>query len=115
VKLGSLEGPDAPTEAQQRVRVIKSRSMLDRYEAREFNQMEVSEVLGVRERTFRHWCMRYEDGGEARPLDCRLGRASGKRVPTNREQGVEAPYCTRYSGFTAKLFHERLVRDHNFN
>jgi hypothetical protein len=24
-------------------------------------------------------------------------------------------YRTRYSGFTAKHFHEHLVRDHNFN
>jgi hypothetical protein len=47
-------------------------------------------------------------------LDHRLGKASGKRVPLDREAEVEALYRTRYSGFTAKHFHELLVRDHKF-
>src|SRR5277367_1213229 len=103
------------TEAHQGVRVIKFRSVLDRYEASEFNQMEAAELLGVSERTFRRWCLRYEEAGEAGLLDRRLGRASGKRVPIDREQEVEALYRTRYSGFTAKHFHEHLARDHGFN
>jgi transposase len=103
------------TEAHQGVRVIKFRSVLDRYEASEFNQMEAAELLGVSERTFRRWCLRYEDAGEAGLLDRRLGRTSGRRVPVDREEEVEALYRTRYSGFTAKHFHEHLVRDHSFN
>jgi len=103
------------TEALQGVRVIKFRSVLSRYEASEFNQLEAAELLGVSERTFRRWCLRFDDGGEAGLLDRRLGRASGKRVPVDREQEVENLYRTRYSGFTAKHFHEHLVRDHKFN
>jgi transposase len=103
------------TEAHQGVRVIKFRSVLDRYEASEFNQMEAAELLGVSERTFRRWCLRYDDAGEAGLLDRRLGRTSGKRVPVDREEEVEALYRTRYSGFNAKHFHEHLVRDHSFN
>jgi hypothetical protein len=61
-------------------------------------------------RTFRRWCLRYEDTGEAALLDRRLGRTSGKRVPVDRVVVVEALYRTRYSGFTAKQFHEHLVR-----
>jgi transposase len=86
-----------------------------RYESSEFNQIEAAELLGVSERTFRRWCLRFEDAGEAGLLDRRLGRASGKRVPVDREQEVEDLYRTRYSGFTAKHFHEHLVRDHKFN
>jgi hypothetical protein len=47
-------------------------------------------------------------------LDRRLGKASGKRVPVDREAEVEALYRGRYGGFTAKHFHEHLVRDHHF-
>jgi hypothetical protein len=47
-------------------------------------------------------------------LDCRLGRASGKRVPVDQEHEVDALYRTRYSGFTAQHFHHHLVRDHQF-
>jgi transposase len=103
------------TEAHQGVRVIKFRSVLDRYESSEFNQLEAAELLGISERTFRRWCQRFDACGEVGLLDRRLGRASGKRVPVDREQEVEALYRSRYSGFTAKHFHEHLVRDYNFN
>jgi hypothetical protein len=70
--------------------------------------------VGVGERTFRRWRQRFEDDGEAGLLDRRLGKASGRRVPVDREAEVETLYRTRYSGFTAKHFHEHLVQRHNF-
>ena len=91
-------------EALQGTRLIKFRSVLGRYESSELNQMEAGDLLGVSERTFRRWCGRYEEGGEAGLLDRRLGHASGKRVPLDREADVEALYRSRYSGFTASIF-----------
>jgi len=102
------------TEAHQGVRMIKFLDILGRYEALEFNQLEAAELLGVGERTFRRWRQRFEDDGEAGLLDRRLGKASGRRVPVDREAEVERLYRTRYSGFTAKHFHEHLVRRHGF-
>jgi hypothetical protein len=43
------------TEALQGVRMISFRSVLDRHEAGELNQIEAGEVLGISERTFRRW------------------------------------------------------------
>ena len=103
------------TEARQGVRMMKFLSILSRYEAAEFSQLEAAELLGVGERTFRRWRQRYEEDGEAGLLDRRLGKASGKRVPIEREVEVEALYRGRYSGFTAKHFHEHQVRDHHFS
>ena len=94
--------------------MIKFLSILSRYEAAEFSQLEAAELLGIGERTFRRWCQRFEDDGEAGLLDRRLGKASAKRVPVDREAEVEWLYRTRYQGFTAKHFHEHLVRDHRF-
>ena len=102
------------SEALQGVRVIKFTSILSRYEAAELNQLEAAELLGIDERTFRRWRQRFEDDGEAGLLDRRLGKASGKRVPIDREHEVEALYRERYSNFTAKHFHEQLVARHNF-
>ena len=102
------------TEALQGVRMIKFLDVLGRYEAAEFNQLEAAELLGIGERTFRRWRQRFEDEGEAGLLDRRLGKASGRRVPVDREAEVETLYRTRYSGFTAKHFHEHLVQRHNF-
>ena len=90
--------------------MIGFRSVLGRYEADEFNQQEAAELLGVSERTFRRWCQRFEGGGEAGLLDRRLGKASGKRVPLDREQKVETLYRTRYSGFTARHFHDYITQ-----
>jgi len=102
------------TEARQGVRMMKFLSILGRYEAAEFSQLEAAELLGVGERTFRRWRQRYEEDGEAGLMDRRLGKLSGKGVPADREAEVEALYRGRYSGFTAKHFHEHLVRDHQF-
>jgi transposase len=102
------------SEALQGVRVLRFLDILGRYEAAEFSQLEAAALLGVGERTFRRWRQRHEDDGEAGLVDRRLGKASGKRVPTAREDEVEALYRERYQGFTAKHFHEHLVRDHRF-
>ena len=102
------------TEALQGVRMIRFLSVFERYEAAELSQLEAAELLGMGERTFRRWRQRFEDDGEEGLLDRRLGKASGRRVPVDREAEVEALYRDRYSGFTAKHFHEHLVRDHHF-
>ncbi len=53
------------------------------------------------ERTFRRWRNRHDEHGEAGLLDRRLGKASGRRVPTDRAEEVETLYRERYQGFTA--------------
>jgi transposase len=90
-------------------------NVLSRYEAAQLSQAEAAEILGVGERTFRRWRAHYEEDGEAGLLDRRLGKASGKQVPDHRRSEVETLYRTRYSGFTAKHFHEKLVSHHNFS
>ena len=89
-------------------------NLLHRWESAELNQGEAAELLGVDERTFRRWTRRYEEDGEAGLVDRRLGKASGKRVPGDRAEEVEALYRERYQGFTVKHFHEHLVKDHGF-
>ena len=102
------------TEARQGVRMLKFMDVFGRWEAAELNQLDAAELLGVGERTFRRWCRRYEEEGEAGLLDRRVGKASGRRVPVDRCEEVEDLYRTRYQGFTARHFHEHLVREHRF-
>jgi hypothetical protein len=47
--------------------------------------------------------------------DRRLGKPSPRRVPAAEAERVAELYRTRYGGFTAKHFHERLVGVHGFN
>jgi transposase len=102
------------TEALQGVRMAVFLNLLRRWESAELNQEEAAELLGIDVRTFRRWTRRYEEEGEAGLLDRRLGKASGKRVPSDRAEEVEALYRERYSGFTVKHFHEHLIKDHGF-
>ena len=96
------------------VRMAMFLNLLRRWESAELNQEEATELLGVSERTFRRCRERYDEEGEVGLVDRRVGKASGKRVPLDREQEVEALYRQRYAGFRAKHFHEHLVRDHGF-
>ena len=102
------------TAAREAVRMAVFLNLLRRWESAELNQEEAAELLGVSERTFRRWARRYEEDGEAGLVDRRLGKASGRRVPTDRAEEVERLYRERYQGFTVKHFHEHLVRDHGF-
>jgi len=102
------------SEARQGVRMRKFMGVFGRWDVPELNQLEAAELLGVGERTFRRWCRRCEDEGEAGLLDRRIGKVSGKRVPVDRCEEVARLYRTRYQGFTARHFHEHLVRDHRF-
>jgi transposase len=94
--------------------MLKFMDVFGRWDAASLNQLEAAELLGVGERTFRRWCRRYEEEGEAGLLDRRIGKVSGRRVPVERCEEVEHLYRTRYQGFTARHFHEHLVRDHRF-
>lgn len=102
------------TEVLQGVRMMKFRDVFGRCEEGRLSQLEAAELLGIDERTFRRWCRRYEEEGEAGLRDRRLGKPSAKRVPAAAAEEVERLYRERYAGFTAKHFHEQLVKSHDF-
>src|SRR5215210_5115625 len=102
------------TEQRQGVRMLKLRDVLTRWEAGSLSQLEAAEIVGMSERSFRRWTRRFEEEGEDGLLDRRLGRRSGRVVPEDEADEVGRLYRERYAGFTAKHFHEHLVRDHGF-
>lgn len=97
------------------LRMLRFRSVFDRCEGKELSKLEAAELLGIDERTFRRWCHRYREEGEAGLLDRRLGKPSSRQVPVDMEMRVSELYRAQYTGFTAKHFHEHLVRDHGFS
>lgn len=98
------------TEVLQGVWTPKFRGVLDRWENGEPSRLG-AEMPGVWERTFRRWCGRYREEGEAGLQDRRSGREAPNRAPDAEAARVEAPYRERFQGFTSKHFHELLVRD----
>jgi hypothetical protein len=104
-------------EARQGVRMLKFVDV--RWEASELSQLETAELLGMGERTFRRWSRRYEEKGEVGLLDRWIAGSpdrqgfwqacSGRSVRGSRTSVSDA-----LPGFTARHFHEHLVRDHRF-
>ncbi len=87
---------------------------IGRYRSGESSRLEAAEVLGMSERHFHRLRDRYEADGAAGIVDRRLGRASSRSAPVDRIEWVIEEYRTRYWDFTAKHFHEHLVRRHGF-
>ena len=98
------------SEVLEGIRMLKFGKIHERYDSGELSQVEAAELLGVGERTFRRWCGRFRDGGEAGLGDRRLGRPAPNRVPDAQADEIERLYRDKFSGFTAKHFHEHLVQ-----
>lgn len=84
----------------------------DRFRHGRLSVAEAAEWLGVSERTFRRWRVRYEAEGAAGLADRRLGRASAHRIAADEVDRLVALYRERYQGWTVKHFHERAVERH---
>lgn len=101
-------------EVLQGVRTMRFEGLLDRHERGELSQEEAAEMLGVSERTFRRWRDRLRDEGPAGLRDRRIGKPSSRRAAVEEIQRMLGLYQERYEGFTAKHFHEQLVKRHDY-
>jgi transposase len=93
---------------------MKFEDVYGRWQQRRLSQVEVAEILGISERSFRRWRDRYQAEGLEGLTDRRLGKASARRVPVDRVNHVLTLYRERYGGFTAKHFHDKLRQHHGF-
>ena len=98
------------SELLQGIREMKFISVRKRFTGGEISQIQAAELLGISDRTFRRWCERYREDDPDSLADRRLGRPARNRVPEAEAELVEVLYRQTYAGFTAKHFHEHLVR-----
>jgi transposase len=101
-------------EVLQGVREMRFEGLLDRHERGELSQEEAAEMLGVSERTFRRGRDRLRDEGPVGLRDRRIGKPSSRRAAVEEIQRMLGLYAERYEGFTAKHFHEQLVKRHDY-
>lgn len=102
------------TEVLQGLRRMKFEDIYGRWHERRLSQAEAAEILGMSERTFRRWRDRYDEAGLDGLRDRRLGRASSNRVPVDELNRMLELYRSRYTGFTAKHFHDKLRQRHDY-
>ena len=96
----------------QEVRQMRFEELYARRQRRDLTMAEAAEILGVTERTFRRWSIRYEADGVAGLEDRRLGQASARAVPVDEVLQMVPLYETHYTGWTVKHFHERWQAEH---
>ena len=95
-------------------RMNKFRDVLSRWEGGDLSMLEAGELLGMSERQFRRYRNRYEEEGDAGLLDRRLGKVSGRRVPSRDRQWMLELYQELYGDWNVKHFHEHLRAYHSF-
>lgn len=96
----------------QEIRNMRFEELHERWRAGRLTQEEAAEILGIDARTMRRWTRRYEDDGIEGLIDQRIGAVSARRAPVDQVLKVQELYRSRYSGFTAKHFHEKLQAVH---
>lgn len=75
-------------------------------------QQEAALVLGVCERSFRRYSVRFEDDGLEGLIDRRLGQVSHRRAPVDEVMGLAELYRARYGGWNVRHFHSWYRREH---
>ena len=93
---------------------MRFEELLDRHERGHLTQGEAGEMLGVSERTFRRWQVRYREEGAAGLRDRRVGKPSPRRADEGELARAKALYAEMYDGFTVKHFHEQLQARHGY-
>ncbi len=94
---------------------MRFEELLDRFERGSLSHGEAAAALGVSERTFRRWRTRYGDEGpDGLVDDRRRGRPSPKRAPEDELARMLGLYHEHYAGFTARHFHDKLVKRHGY-
>jgi transposase len=95
-------------------RMKKFMDVLGRWESNELSALEAGEMLGMSERQFRRYRVRFEEDGLAGLADRRLGKPSAKRVPEAETAFMLQEYRSRHLGWSVKHFHEHLRERHGF-
>ncbi|MBI3153911.1 MAG: ISNCY family transposase [Burkholderiales bacterium] len=74
-------------------------------------QAEAARLLGVGERSFRRYLVRYEAEGLDGLIDRRLEQASNRRAPVDEVMGLVEHYRSRHLGWNVRHFHSWYRRE----
>lgn len=99
-------------ELLQEVRKMRFEESYECWNKGRLTQEEAARLLGICERTFRRYLVRYEEQGMEGLVDRRLGQISHRSVPVDEVVSLADLYSNRYQGFTVKHFYSWYRRAH---
>src|SRR5712692_573149 len=91
---------------------MKAQDVILRAVSKQITFWEAANILRITPRHLRRWYARYRAQGFDGLYDRRRGRPSPKRVPWAVVEQVLGLYREKYSGFSVRHFHEKLVEQH---
>ena len=100
------------TELLQEVRKMRFEEAYEGWERGRLTQEEAALLLGVCDRTFRRYLVRYEEKGMEGLIDQRLGQVSHRCAPVDEVMALADLYSRRYQGFSVKHFYSWYRRAH---
>ena len=89
----------------QEVRKMRFEESYEGWRRGRLTQEEAALLLGVCDRTFRRYLLRYEDTGLEGLTDKRLGQISHRRAPVDEVMALSDLYSNRFCGFNVKHFY----------
>jgi len=100
------------TELLQEVRKMRFEEAYDGWKRGRLTQEEAARLLGVCDRTYRRYLVRYDEQGMEGLVDRRLGQISHRSAPVDEIIALADLYNHRYQGFTVKHFYSWYQRSH---
>ena len=100
------------TELLQEVRKMRFEEAYDGWKRGRLTQEEAARLLGVCDRTYRRYLVRYDEQGMQGLVDRRLGQISHRSAPVDEIIALADLYNHRYQGFTVKHFYSWYQRSH---
>jgi len=92
------------TELLQEIRKMRFEEAYGGWQEGRLTQVEAARLLGVSERTFRRYLVRYDEEGLDGLVDQRLEQVSHRRAPVDEVMALTERYRRRHLGWSAKHF-----------
>jgi hypothetical protein len=99
------------TELLQEIRKMRFEEAYEGWNAGRLTQAEAAAILGMSERNFRRYLVRFEADGLDGLIDRRLERMSNRRAPVDEVLALTDLYRHRHRGWNVKHFHVWYQRD----
>ena len=99
------------TELRQEIRKMRFEEAYERWNVGRLTQAEAAHVLGMCERSFRRYVVRYEAEGLDGLIDRRLEQVSGRQAPVDEVLAVTERYRQRHLGWNVRHFHSWYRRE----
>jgi len=93
------------TQLLQEIRKMNFENALTLWTEDRLTQAEAARLLGVCERTFRRYVLRYEDSGLDGLIDKRLAQASARKAPVDEVMALCDRYRSRHIGWNVRHFY----------